>query len=187
MLFSKVQKAIRNFFGGSEASPVVDNHVSELVLEIPEAVPVPPPLLPLIGADEFKLIRRLNTPVAVAKMLSNVMVQNRANGTHQEWTSKEYDALELIFKTLTLREDIALVKIAGVLAGSTLGVKHDSMVAQYAIQDATVYVHVERIINHMRILEMTVNGRRLGCKGHIASSGGHRYLFVSFHIVTESV
>ncbi len=42
------------------------------------------------------------------------------------------------------------------------------------------------LINHMRILEMTVNGRRLGCKGHIASSGGHRYLFVSFHVVTEA-
>jgi hypothetical protein len=189
MLFSKVQKAIRGFFGVKEETPAFDNHVHELVLELPESQPVviPPPLLPLVSAAEFKLIRRLNTPAAVAKMLSNVVVQNRANGTHQEWTSKEYDALELIFKTLTLREDIALVKIAGVLAGSTLGVQSDSMVAQYAIQDAQVYTQVERIINQMRILEMTVNGRRLGCRGHIASSGGHRYLFVSFHVKQEAV
>lgn len=184
-MFSKVQKAIRSFFGSKEEAVKPAMHVEELVVELP--TPIPPPILPFIGDDEFRLIRRLNVPAAVVQMLSNVVKQNRANGTHQDWTSKEYDALELIFKTLTLREDIALVKIAGCVAGATLGNEHDSIVAQYAIRDAQVYEQVERIIKQMKILEMTVNGRRLACRGHIASSGGHRYLFVSFHVVKEAV
>lgn len=184
-MFSKVQKAIRSFFGGKEEVAKPAMHVEELVVELP--TPVPPSLLPFVSADEFKLIRRLNVPSAVAQMLANVVKLNRANGTHQDWTSKEYDTLELIFKTLTIREDIALVKIAGCVAGATLGNEHDSIVAQYAIQNEAVFTQIDRIIRQMKILELSANGRRIACRGHVASSGGHRYLFVSFHVVKEGV
>lgn len=186
MLFSKLQKALRGLFGGKEKETGLDMHVDELALEIPmpQPIPVPPPPLPFVSPSEFSLIRRLNSPAAVAQMLSNVVMQNRANGTHQGWTTKEYDTLELIFKTLTLREEVALIKIAGCLGGSMMSGPGDTIVAQYAIQNADVYLNVERIINQMRVLEMSANGRRLACRGHIASSGGHRYLFVTFSIVS---
>lgn len=186
MLFSKVQKAIRSFFGGKEEStPVRDMHVEEIALEVPMAMPIPapPPLLPFVTPDEFKLIRRLNTPGNVAKMLSIVVAQNRQAGTHQEWTTREYDALELILKTLTLREEAALVKIVGCPAGGMMGVADDRVVTQYAIQDGDVFEKLRRTVDQIKILEMGAHcSKRIRCHGYIASSGGHRYLFISFFL-----